>query len=92
MAIDAQHPVDLRGNLHIEVKQRRRELIEFNATFPTQHGGAAVEEELGLEHKPIADHPDVRAIAKNLTHRFNAIQRTCWRTSSRQKVSHQKTE
>ena len=54
------------GIFRIEVEQSGRELVEFRATFAAHHGGAAVEKDLGLEHKTITDHADIRTIAKNL--------------------------
>ena len=65
VAVDPQHPVDLRRNLFFELEQGGRELVELGAALGPQHGGAAVEEYLRLEHKAVADDADVGTVAEN---------------------------
>ena len=65
VAVDAQHPVDLRRNLLLQIEQRAGELVEFGAAFRPQHRGAAVEEDLRLEHEAVADDADVGAVAED---------------------------
>ena len=65
MAVDAQHPIDLRRNLLFQIEQRAGELVEFGAAFRPQHRGAAVEEHLRLEHEAVADDADIGTVAEN---------------------------
>src|SRR5476649_1984214 len=65
MAIDSQHPRDLAGNLLVEFGKRARDLIKLAAAFRFEHGLAGVEEHFRLEHEPIPDNTDIRAIAEN---------------------------
>src|SRR5215467_9919836 len=78
MAVHAQHPCDLRRDLLLQIEQRTSELVEFLPSLGSQHRLSGIEEDLRLEHESIADNPDIRPIAKDLTEapkKFGAIAR-----------------
>ena len=65
MAVDAQHPGDVGGNLPVEFDQHGRELVELGAAFGLEHRLAGIEEHFRLEHEAVADDADVRPLAED---------------------------
>ena len=65
VAVDPQHPGDFRRNLFVELGQRGCELFQFGAALGQQQRLSGVEKYFGLEHKAVADDPDVRPVAQN---------------------------
>ncbi len=61
VAIDAQHPVYVLGDLAGQVLDHARELAQFRLAFRRNRGFAGTEQHFGLEHEPVAHHAHIRA-------------------------------
>src|SRR5215468_9820808 len=66
VAVDPQNPGDVGWYLPFQLKQSIRHLVELGAALRLEIGLAGVKKHFGLQHKSIADHPDVGAVAEDL--------------------------
>ena len=67
MTVDAQHPIDLGGNLLCEIEQRRRELAHLRLPGLVEIAAARGEQHFRLEDEAVADDADVFPVGKDLT-------------------------
>ena len=67
MTIHLQHPVDLRGDLALDLDDRLGELIHGSKAIDGHLGLPRREQYFGLENEAVTDDPDVLAASQELT-------------------------
>ena len=67
MAVNAQHPGKIGGDLFFQLEQGVGDLVELGPAFRLEIRLAGIEEDLGLQDETVPDDTDVGAIAEDFT-------------------------
>src|SRR5271170_5501832 len=66
MPVHAQYPIDVQRDLVRDLLQRSDHRRELLLRIISEVGASRRKQHLRLEHKTVADYPDIRAIAEDL--------------------------